>query len=114
MNTSRRRQADSTRNLGAIEEHRSRKQLTSRNCTGRNPDAIPELPSPDDVDRRASNHKADHSVQSDDMPCEVSKQMGDRRSMRPTGGIALLIDILAREALNDVMASKGYKPRGRS
>jgi hypothetical protein len=85
---------------GSVEEFQLPKSVTSRSDGCPVPDAtgaaITQEPS-----------------QRPEIVCEAQRAGKPPVSLPPTGGIALLIDILAREALKDLMTkrSKGCKPR---
>jgi len=60
-----------------------------------------------------SNINSHSDSQRPEIVCEAQRAGKPPVSLPPTGGIALLIDILAREALKELMTkrSKGCKPR---
>jgi hypothetical protein len=116
MNSTRRRQAaHKARSSGSIVKRGSRKRLIQRNCSSGSSADISEVPSSDGPDRRPRNLEIENNTQGDDMAIDARKRARLWSSLPPTGGIALLIEILAREALKDVMAerSKGPNPRRR-
>ena len=82
--------------------------MTSRAYKGLVPDSSVITASPD-----ASTVDSHSNIQRPDIDCKAQKNRNPVSSSPPTGGIALLIDILAREALKDLMAKRsiGCKPR---
>jgi len=88
----------------SVEGFQLRKPLTSRSDGCRVPDAtVPELP-------QINSHS---NSQRPELVCAAQRAGEPPTSLPPTGGIALLIDILAREALKELMfnRSNSCKPR---
>ena len=87
----------------SVEELQLRKPLTSRSDEWRAPDTtVPEL----------SKINSNGNSQRPELVC-AARAGKPAASLPPTGGIALLIDILAREALKELMTNKSNscKPR---
>jgi hypothetical protein len=86
------------------EESQLRKALISRSDESRVPDATVREPS--DINSHSNGQRPE-------IVCTAQRAGKPPTSVPPTGGIALLIDILAREALKELMIkkSKGCKPR---
>jgi hypothetical protein len=81
-----------------------RKPLTPRSYEWRAPDTT--VPEPSKI-------KSNGNCQRPELVCAAQRAGKPATSLPPTGGIALLIDILAREALKELMTNKsnGCKPR---
>ncbi len=84
------------------------KSLTSRSDGCRVPDATAAA-----TMQKPSNTNSHSNSQRPEIVCAAQRAGQPPASLPPTGGIALLIDILAREALKELMTkrSKGCKPR---
>ena len=88
----------------SVEELQLRKPLTSRSDECRASDTtVPEL-------SKVNSHG---NSQRPELVCAAQRAGKPPTSLPPTGGIALLIDILAREALKELMIkrSNSCKPR---
>ena len=75
--------------------------LTSPAHKGLVPDSSVITASPE-----ASTVASQSNIQRPDIDCKAQKNRNPATSSPPTGGIALLIEILAREALKDLMAKR--------
>lgn len=105
MSSPRRQAAHKSRNSGAIEGRGLRKRMTQRNCTDGKPVGSSEVPSFSGPDSQA-DLKIENNTQRSNMATGVPNRARLWNSLPPTGGIALLIEILAREALKKGMAKK--------
>jgi hypothetical protein len=92
----------------SVKEFQLPKSLTSRSDGCRVPDATAAatMQKPPNINSHCNSQRPEIA--------RAAKRAGNAAApLPPTGGIAILIDILAREALKDLMtnSSKGCKPR---
>jgi hypothetical protein len=102
MNSSgRRRRVKASSSTCVAREHGLKKRLAPVDASD-----VPASPSPNGTQPKVDT---ENSTQSHDVANQTPNRAHLWNYVPPTGGIALLIDILAREALKDLMAeiSKG-------